>query len=174
MAGGAVGGPIAAAGTILGAFDKYRTAQTEAAQLEQNATQAFAASQRTFLQTQRQVALVQSKVRSIAGASGAGAQDVGVQNLQADIARSGEYDALSALYSGESEARSLKMQAAADRQAGTNALLEGVIGGGADIAAMPSRTTSSSDNMAALTTAGSGLTLFDRYAGKLPDWLGVG
>src|SRR3546814_19253939 len=59
----------------------------------------------------RRERLVQSNLIASAAASGAGASDPTILDLQGDIAAEGEYRALTALYQGEERARSMETQA---------------------------------------------------------------
>src|ERR1700749_4822390 len=98
---------IQAAGTIMGGISENSVAGVEAAQLRQNAGQTIAGSQRQAEIARMNTKLVQSRQTAVAGASGAGAGDVGVQNIEAQTGQRGEYDALTALYNGKSAAQNM-------------------------------------------------------------------
>jgi hypothetical protein len=94
-------------------------ADYEAKQLDYNAGQAIAASQRAAMEEQRNAALVSSRALAVAAASGGGASDPTIINALAKIAGEGQYRAMSDLYNGEDKARQLRMSAAGKRyQAG--------------------------------------------------------
>ena len=99
---------------------RQKAKEFEAAQLEQNAGQAIAASQRVAAERRRQAMLVQSRALAVAaaGGGGVGENDTSFLNLMAKTAGRGEYDAAVALYEGEDKARLLRMQAAARRYEG--------------------------------------------------------
>lgn len=71
---------------------------------------------------QRRAELLASRARAVAGASGAGAGDPTVNNIVSDINAGGEYDAASALYSGDFMAEGLRANAAASEREGRAAL----------------------------------------------------
>lgn len=72
---------------------------------KQNAQNAKGAAQRSAIEQDRQAKLAISRAVAVAAGSGAGASDPTVNKLVGDIAARGEYNALSALYSGDSEAQ---------------------------------------------------------------------
>jgi hypothetical protein len=96
-------------------------AQFEAEQLEQQAGQSIAASQRTALEERRKADLVASRALALAGASGAGASDGNVVKIIADLKGEGSYRATVALYRGEEQARKLRMAGKAKRYEGAMA-----------------------------------------------------
>lgn len=113
------------AGTAISAFGQMQqgkaaqqNANYQAAQMEQQATQAKASSQRQAMEHQRQTSLVQSTLQARAAASGGGADDDTVVKLGSDIAGRGEEQALMDLYNGENTARGLDDSAAAKRVSG--------------------------------------------------------
>jgi hypothetical protein len=75
-----------------------------------NASQAI--GQRQAEEDVRQSKIVQSRAQAVAAASGADASDPTVVNTIGDIAKEGEYRALSSLYEGDSQARAYRMAAA--------------------------------------------------------------
>ncbi len=113
-----VGSVVTAAGTIAGGNAAKSSAYSQALQMDQQATQARASSQRTMFEHQRQTDLTQSQLQSRAAASGAGAQDEGVIKLGSDIAGRGEEQSLMDLYNGENTARGLEDSATAKRASG--------------------------------------------------------
>lgn len=144
---------IQSAGTIIGGINENQTAGLEAKQLNINAGQQEAASQRTAAIATRQAQIMQSNIRGQAGGSGAGGGDITVQNLEADVGREGEYNALSALYTGKSAANAERNQAALTTYAGKQNLISSVIRAGTQ------------------TIAGSGSSMISQYGGDLPPWM---
>jgi hypothetical protein len=93
-------------------------ANFEADQLNQNAGQVVAASQRTALDEQRRAELIASRGLALAAAGGGGASDPTVVKLLADITGEGSYRAATAIYQGEDRARQMNMAADAKRYSG--------------------------------------------------------
>lgn len=115
------------AGTVLSAvgarnegIQADRAASYEADQLENNANQGRAISQRQAIEERRKATLLESTLRNRAAASGGGG-DVGVIDLAQDIDAQGEYNAMSALYEGEEKGRNLEGAASVRRWEGKNA-----------------------------------------------------
>ena len=104
-------------------------AKFQARQMEQQAGQERASSQREAIAERRQSAIIQSNAQASAAASGGGATDPTVLNITGNIAKEGEYNALSALFQGEEKARGLGLQASATRMEGKQAKKQGMIGG---------------------------------------------
>lgn len=134
MAAGAtaVSGAIGAASTLAGGRTAEMAGKAQkdadystAAQIEQNATQAFASGQRKALDTNLKTKLAISSSVARAGASGV---DPGygspVTNV-GELAQRGSYHAMMDLFNGESEATGLRNQADAVRYRGDLAELEG-------------------------------------------------
>ena len=106
---------------------KKQLADFEAAQLEQQAGQSVAASQRGAMEERRRAELVSSRALALSAAGGGGVSDPTMQNLFADIKGEGAYRSSVALYQGEEQARQLRMAAKAKRMEGDIA-----VQGGAD------------------------------------------
>lgn len=87
----------------------------EAAQLDQNANAAIAASQRDAIAERLKTTLTLSRGIAVAAASGGGASDPTVVNILSQIAGNGEYRSASAIYAGEDKARALRAQATGRR-----------------------------------------------------------
>jgi hypothetical protein len=87
--------------------------RVEAAQLEQQAGQVIAASQRDASEERKKTELIASRALAVASSSGGGAHDPTVANIIADIQGEGAYRQAVALYQGEEQARRLKMGATA-------------------------------------------------------------
>lgn len=140
------GAAVSAGGTILGAKSEAKELRREAAQLEANAGQERAASQRTAIEERRQGRLAASRALAIAAASGGGADDPTVVNAIADLEGDGEYRALTALYEGNVAGDDLERQAQARRREAKGVKRAGLIKGIG-------------------TILGAGATLYDRYGG---------
>lgn len=87
----------------------------EAAQLEQQAKQEFAQSQRAAAEERRTADLLSSRAQALAASGGGGVSDPTTFNLMADIEGEGSYRASVALYQGEENARRLRLAAKAKR-----------------------------------------------------------
>lgn len=127
---------IAAGTTVLTAAQqiqagKAQDAQGEllAAQRERDAKQANLEAQTEAFNERRKAKLVRSRALAVAGASGAGVNDPGVNDILSDIDAEGEYNALSALYSGEYLARGLRSGASAARREGSASRSAGYVRG---------------------------------------------
>ena len=127
-AAGAVVGIIGLALQGMGAADarkdareiarkKRQLAEFEATQLDQQANDALAASQRTLFNEKRTEKLVQSRALTLAAASG-GASDPTVIRIISGIASEAAYRQNLAIYQGEDRARSLRLAAEANRFSG--------------------------------------------------------
>jgi hypothetical protein len=99
-----------------------------------------AQAQRVAIEERRRGTLAQSRALAVAGASGAGASDPTVVDLTSNLAGEGEYNALTALYNGESRAVVIEndstansweadVQAASLRAQGRAAKTAGIVGG---------------------------------------------
>jgi hypothetical protein len=104
-------------------------AQFQAKQMEQQAGQERAASQRDAIAERRRADIMQSNAQAAAAASGGGATDPTVLNITGNLAKEGEYNALSALFSGEERARGMELQASSTRMMGKQAKKQGMVGG---------------------------------------------
>lgn len=99
-----------------------RAAQLESAQMDRQAQVERAMSQREALEERRQARLAQSALQARAGGGGPD-----IDRMSGDIAAEGEYRALSALYAGETGARSAEFGASQRRQQGRDASRAGRI-----------------------------------------------
>lgn len=97
----------------------------EGAQLDQQAGQERAAAQRQAIEERRKARFAISRNQAVSAASGAGATDPTVLQLEGDITGEGEYNALTALYEGDDRARYLKSQGAATRFQGRSTAAAG-------------------------------------------------
>jgi hypothetical protein len=113
----AVGGAEARKDAKEIAKKKRQAAEFEAIQLEQQANDALATSQRTLFNEKRTEKLVQSRALTLAAASG-GASDPTVIRIISGIASEAAYRQNLAIYQGEDRARSLRLAAQANRFSG--------------------------------------------------------
>ena len=153
---GTIAGPLAIIGTvvrlgstIIGGIAQARGGRAqrdaaffEAEQMDMMAGEERAAGQREGFEVERQVGTLLSQGRVAASASGAGASDIGVSNVQADLARAGEVRAETANYTAGQRAQGLELQAEMRRRGGVSALQAGqlaamgtIIGGFGEAAA---------------------------------------
>ena len=91
---------------------RQEAAAFEAKQMKVKAGQERAAAIQRMVSTRKQERLIQSKIQAQAAASGAGTTDPSILRLTGDIAKEGEYRALTDLYIGEERARGLEAGAA--------------------------------------------------------------
>lgn len=126
-------------------------AQYQAAQLDQNAGQAIAASQLQSAEQQRQARLMTSRALAVAAASGGGASDPTITHIISNIAGEGAYRGAVALYQGEDRARLLRMEAEGKRYEAGMAI---------DSANARADSYRTAANASLLSGAGS---LFDKY-----------
>ena len=112
------GGMASASAARTAGINQRIAADYKARQLEQNATQQIAASQRRAGEERRRAQLVASRALAVAGASGAGVSDPSVANLLADLEGEGAYRAGVAMYDAEEQARQMRMGAATSRYEG--------------------------------------------------------
>lgn len=127
---------IGAGGTLMEGAANKQAAQSAAMQLEQNAGQSRAVSQREAAERRRSTRYLQSRAQAVAAASGAGASDPTVVNLIAGLEGEGEMGALASLFEGEEAARNMEYSAKVARRFGkaasTGASLKGastILGG---------------------------------------------
>lgn len=135
---------------------KKRLTDFEAAQLEQQAGQSIAVSQRGAAEERRRADLTASRALALAAAGGGGVSDPTMQNLFADIEGEGAYRSAVALYEGEEQARQLKLAAQAKRMEG-------------DIALQGGEAEASAYNLAGIGSLLEGAgSLYMKYGGKGP------
>lgn len=116
---------LSAGSSIMGGNAADRAAREEGAQLDYQAGQHRAASQRQAEEQRRQARLAASRLQAVAGGGGG---DVTAVNLSADLAGEGELRALTAIYEGNDRAIGMEAQADARRKAGKAAKTAGYIG----------------------------------------------
>lgn len=130
-AGTAVAGAaLTAASTISAGNARKAESNYEAGQLKENAGQAQASGERAMLVQNRQTKLAESRAQAVAAASGGGALDPSVVDVEGNIAGEGAYRALSALYEGNSQATGMQNQAAATEFSGSQAQKASMISAG--------------------------------------------
>jgi len=119
---------LTAAATVMSAGAQIRqgkqaqsAANDEAAQLEQNAGQQIASSQRAALSDEQQARLAQSRALAVAAASGGGASDPTIVGILSRLNGEGTYRSMVDLYQGQERARQLNDQASAARYKGESA-----------------------------------------------------
>jgi hypothetical protein len=93
--------------------------------LQQQAGQEQASSQRQAIEERQKEALVLSSDRAVAAGGGTTGSDPSVVTVEGQVGAKGEYNALSALYTGNERAAGLNTQASLDRYSGTQALQAG-------------------------------------------------
>mgnify|MGYP001606871182 CR=1 FL=1 len=143
------GTALSAGSSIIGANQEARQYRSAADQLDVQAAQQRAMSQREAIDQRRQARLATSRGLAVAAASGGGADDPSVVNLLADLEGEGEYRALTSLYNGEEQARAKEVQATDYRSAAKNAKTMGWLKAGT-------------------TILNAGSTIADRAGGKKP------
>ena len=113
-----VKGNLDAGDAAAGLGQQQRSATVfEARQLEQQAGQEIASSQRTAQERRREMRLAESRALALAAASGGGT-DRGVMDIISKLAGEGAYRAMSALYEGDERARKLRLAGAGARAEG--------------------------------------------------------
>jgi hypothetical protein len=100
------------AGERQNAKNEANLAQFQSEQLNVSAGQAQAAAQRSAIDIERQTQLNASRALAVAASSGGGASDPTVVNLLSQNAADGAYRKAAALYEGDDQARSMRLQAA--------------------------------------------------------------
>lgn len=130
----AAAGPwLAAAGTAVTVLSAVQQGQAQKAAADAQATalrnQANAdeaAAERSAIQTRRQGQYIMSRAQALAAASGAGATDPTVATVIGGIAGETEYDALTQLYTGQTQGGNARSAAQAATNEGKAAAQAGV------------------------------------------------
>lgn len=173
----AIGGSVLSGlGQIQAGKAANVNAKFQAAQLEQQAGQERASSQRVAIEERRRAAIASSNAQAAAASSGGGATDPTVLNITGGIAEQGEYNALSALFEGEERARGLNLQATSRRMEGKQARKAGYISGASTIigGAGNALMAKYGPTSAAPTSDGYGNTPWMRPGNVRPAWAGGG
>ncbi len=137
---------LSATGAISGGIAQNQAAKYTAAQEVQAGNAAAATGQRKAFDERRQGNLISSRAQAVAAASGAGATDPTVLDIQGRIAGQTDYNAMSALYEGASAEQNYGKEAALTRFEGGQAETAGFLKGGA-------------------TLLSGGASLYDKYGG---------
>jgi hypothetical protein len=119
----AVGGAQAIAG-----YKKQQAHIAQAAKFREAKNRRMAATTREMAAEQRKQAFIHSRAVVVSAASGAGT-DAGMVKLLSDLNAEGQYRVMSVLWSGQNDAEGLIAQAEAEKQAGDDALVMGVVKG---------------------------------------------
>ena len=126
-----VGQGIQAGARISGGVSALDASKFNAAAMERQATDEFAAGTRSAAERRRETELVLSRARAVGAASGAPGGP-SLLDVVGDIGARGEYQAQAEMYTAGQRARNLKDKAEAARFEGRNAfvgsILEGVSG----------------------------------------------
>ena len=158
---------------LLAAQRKKAGADYAANQMEVNAGQQEAASQRGAAEAQRQGQLGLSRIQALAAFQGGSTTDPTVMNIKAKLNAEAGYRAALQLYQGDEAARSLRANAAATRYMGNAAMADASSAKGAsDLAAGASLLKTGS-----MLWAQGGGTMFSKYnkgieTGMAPDSAG--
>jgi hypothetical protein len=158
MAMQAAGGVLSASGTLAGGSYAAQAGQMQqtaanyqAAQLDQNATQAIASSQRQMLDTNLKTSLAESTSTANAAANGVNAGTGSAATNVGNLAARGSYMAAMDLWNGQSKATGLENEAQGVRYSGA-------------LAAIGGEEQESASKLAALgTLAGSAGSMFSTY-----------
>lgn len=128
-----MGSLVKAYGQIRQGRAAKKSAYAEARLMEQDAIAAEADAGAEEGVYRREGRYLQSRAQAVAAGSGASVRDPTVLNLMAGIEAESEYSALSALYSGKSEATRLRLGARARRSEGRAARTGGYLSAAATI-----------------------------------------
>lgn len=127
------GAILSASGSWMDGNAEYERAALLSSRMKSQAANERAASQRDAGEIRRQKRLALSRARAMVAGQGGDTTDVSIQDNLADIERTGEYRALSALYSGSERAAQLQEQASAVKAGGRSARLRGYLRGATTI-----------------------------------------
>lgn len=137
---------FSAISSLVGGDEQYKASLAERTQYYNQGNQAAAISEREAQNVYRTGALVQSRQQAVSAASGAGATDPTVLNIQGETARNTTYGALTKVWEGQTQRDALRYQGDVAVYGGKQALMAG----GYD---------------AISTLLGGAKTMFDRYGG---------
>lgn len=115
------GTALTAVGTIQQGRFAEASADLQAKLTAQRGSEEAAASQRRALAERRKSDLTLSRVRVLAAASGAGASDPTVKDIEQELETQGEYNVLSELYTGKTAERNAGMASEVIRTDGRQA-----------------------------------------------------
>jgi hypothetical protein len=135
-------------------------AKSQQQQLNQQAGQERAMSQRQLINERRQQNLVSSKATAQIAAGGGDITDAGSQDILAGIEQEGTYRALTALYTGEEKAKGLEYEGLVKRAEGKAAKKAGVMNAFGTLA------STAGSIYGAQAGGASGGDLFSKYGGR--------
>lgn len=118
-----------ATGTLMSAASEAKAGKMQALMMRQQADADRAAGTINAQEALRQGRLQESRALAVAAASGGGAADPTVIKRMADLRGEGEFNALSALYEGESAARFGEAKAKYTRDMAKQKAIAGTIAG---------------------------------------------
>lgn len=119
--------------TLTQGQTQEKIASIQASQLKKQAIADTADSVQTAKLERKKAALLSSRVTALAAASGSAVSSVDIQNSLSDIDEQGEYNALAALYSGQTAASSKRYQARVTEYEGAAAVSQSKLKAGATI-----------------------------------------
>jgi hypothetical protein len=105
---------VQAASTIAQGNAQKTAMNYQAAQLDQQAGQTRATSQRQAIEQQRTGAYALSRAQAVSAASGADPNSPTTENIEGNLAGESEYNQLTALFNGEERARGQEQQSQTD------------------------------------------------------------
>lgn len=108
-------------------------AESIAIQKERAGKAAQAEAQQQAIQERKKANYAESRALAVASASGAGVNNPTVQNLLGNLQEQGDYNVLSTLYSGDSEAEQYNLSATATRNEGRAAKRASYLNAGSTI-----------------------------------------
>lgn len=127
----AIGSLVSAVGTIGAGVAEKKSDDFQATQLDMQAKEQKAASQREAAQSTDEATVANSRAQALAASSGGGAGSDAptIVKLMSGIAGQGQFNADTQLYGGYSRAAGLNDQAGAKRRSGQSSLLGGIVSG---------------------------------------------
>ena len=125
---GIAGSVISAVGTIMSGQAAAQAAEYQARQLEVKAAEEQAAAQREAIEQGKEGEYVQSRIQSVAAASGLGASDPTVLQLASDVAGETAYRKGMTRYGGLSRATGFRAAAEGARMTGQAQLMGSYFG----------------------------------------------
>lgn len=157
------------------AAQQQQVAEFKARSEEKSAGQERAAAQLAASEQRRQGRFAASRVQALSAASGAGALDPTIIGILGDVKNESDYRAMTALYEGESRARTLETQAAIDRMTGQITKNAGDMNAAATLAEGDIQ-ASKLRNQAYGTILQGSSSLYDQYAraGSIGKMFGFG
>lgn len=132
-AGMAIGTGLTAASTIYGGVQANQDAKVESKYLKEKGDQEFSSAQRESMRRRRETALVVSRQKAIAGASGGAVTDPTVQSVMEKTTAEGEYSAMMDMYNGTISRANLNAEAASVKRSGKRKLVSSFLDAGSTI-----------------------------------------